>query len=178
MKQSRKPLLIYIVIGLLVLLAGGLIGAWVRSKSNAVSTDKSEISSNASQATEQKKSLQEEQPGVERETPKLADERKDLETKTSEPISQPTKRAPRPSGGTWFVVLGSFTKNDNEKANQRLQYIQGLGYDVRMIETNNYPGLKGDLLAVVVGPYSKSKARNVAAQMKSVLSDAYIKSGW
>jgi cell division septation protein DedD len=178
MKQGRNPLLIYVVIGLLALLAGGVIGAWVRSNSNSTSTDKSEVSSNASMPTEQKDNLQEEQSRLERERPKPADERKPSEAKNSEPVPPPAGRVPQPSSGKWFVVLGSYPRNDYEQANQRLRDIQGLGYTASLIDTDKYPGLKGGLWAVVMGPYSKSNARNVAAQMKPVRSDAYIRSGW
>jgi cell division septation protein DedD len=177
-RQGRKPLLVYVFTGLLALLVGGAIGVWVRSNFNTASINKSEISNNASSSIEQNESLQEEQAKVEREKQKLADERKQLETKNRESISTPTGQAPRPSSGAdWFVVLGSFPKNEYEKAKQRLQDIQGLGYDVSIIDTDNYPGLTGGLWAVVMGPYSKSKAKSLAAQMKSVRSDVYIRAG-
>lgn len=181
-RRDKSPLLIYFVIGLLALLAGGVIVAWIKSDSNTSFPAKSEVSSNVSSSTEQKESLQEEQAKLESERQKLADERKKLEAKAaakeSESNSPATKRLPQPSSGTWFVILGSYPKNSYEKANQRLQYVQASGYDASIIDTDNYPGLGGGLWAVVMGPYAKSDAKNVAAQMKSVRSDVYIKSGW
>jgi len=92
---------------------------------------------------------------------------------------EPTTTIPsRPAGGTWFVVLGSYPKFESDKANQRLRYIQGLGYQANMVDTDNYPGFRSGLWSIVVGPYSKSDAKGMAAKMKSSISDAYIKSGW
>jgi SPOR domain len=177
-RQGRNPLLIYVVIGLLALPVGGAIGVWVRSNFNTASINKNEIPGNASRAIEQNESLPEEQVSLERERQKLADERKKVETENSESISITTGQVPRSSSGAnWFVILGSFPENEYEKANQRLQYIQGLGYDVKIIDTDDYPGLTEGLWAVVMGPYSKSKARSLAAQMKSVRSDTYIRAG-
>jgi hypothetical protein len=177
-RQGRNPLLVYVVIGLLALLVGGAIGVWVRSNFNTASINKSEVPSNSSRAIEQDESLPEEQARLERERQKPADERKKLETENSESISITTGQVPSPSSGAnWFVILGSFPKNEYEKANQRLQYIQGLGYDVSIIDTDNYPRLTGGLWAVVMGPYSKSKARSLAAQVKPLRSDAYIRAG-
>ncbi len=178
MPQGRKPLLVYVVIGSLALLAGVAVGAWVRSSSDTSSTAKGEVTSKASSLTSQKESSQEEQTRLEREKQKPVDESKKPEAKNSESNSSAIRRLPQPSSGTWFVILGSYPKSDYEKANQRLQDVQGSGHDATIIDTDNYPGFKGGLWAVVMGPYAKSAAKSVAAQMKSVRSDVYIKSGW
>lgn len=83
-----------------------------------------------------------------------------------------------PPSGTWFVILGSYQKYESEKANQRLQYIQGLGYSANILDTNNYPKLAGGLWIVAMGPYSKTYARSLAVQVKSKGAEAYIKAGW
>lgn len=177
-RRGNSPLLVYVVVGLMALLAGGAIVAWIKSDSNVSSTAKTEVSSNVPSSTEQKERLQEEQARLDRERQNLADERKKLEAKNSESNSPASRRPPQPSSGTWFVILGSYPRNDYDKANQRLQYVQGSGHDASIIDTDNYPGLRGGLWAVVMGPYTKSDAKSVAAQMKSVRSDVYIKSGW
>jgi uncharacterized membrane protein YgcG len=97
---------------------------------------------------------------------------------TNNPSSPQSAPVSQPSSGTWFVVLGSFPKNDREKANQRLQSVQASGYSASIIDTDNYPGLSGGLWAVVMGPYSKASAKSVADQIRVVRPDAYIKSGW
>lgn len=89
-----------------------------------------------------------------------------------------TPPQPRPTSGTWFVVLGSYPKAEPGKANQRLRYVQGLGYQANMVDTDNYPGFRSGLWSIVVGPYSKSDAKGLAGQMKGSIPDAYIKSGW
>lgn len=189
-RQGRKSLIVYLVVGLLALVAGGAIMAWMNSnsktspdaKSEAASNTppviKEEVSDDTSTSTKEKESLQEEKERLEREREELAEERRKLEAKQKESTSPTTKQLPPPSSGTYFVVLGSYPRKDYEKAGQRLQSIQGLGYDASLIDSDNYPGLRSGLWVVVIGPYSKSYAKSVAAQIKPLRSDVYIKSGW
>jgi hypothetical protein len=97
--------------------------------------------------------------------------------------TQPTSQAERggeaikssiPSGNS-FVVLGSYPKTERPKADQRLGFIQGRGYDARIVDTDNYPSLKPGLWAVVVGPYAKNYAKQLAQQLRAVVPDAYVK---
>jgi cell division septation protein DedD len=174
-RPDRNPLPTYIIIALLALIAGGGVVALLKSEAKDASmTDSSSAnsSSNSSNAANIPSATPISTPKRESET-----EAKPSPT-VSESTAPVTKRTPQPASGTWFVFLSSFPRNNYEKANQRLQYVQGLGYDASLIDTDNYPGLSGGLWAVVMGPYSKSEAKSVAAQMKSVRSDVYIKSGW
>jgi SPOR domain len=84
----------------------------------------------------------------------------------------------RPSKGTWFIVLGSFPNVESEKADQRLRNVQGQGYSAAIIDTDRYPGLRAGFLSVVVGPYTQSEAKTQLAKVKTVIPDAYVKSGW
>lgn len=176
-RQGVNPTFAYLVIGLLALLAGGAIVAWIKSDSNASSTIKREVPTNASSSTNQKVNVPGTNSNTLREGPKPTQEPTPLEKKNTAPTPVATKELPQPPSGTWFVILGSFPKNDYGKAEQRLQFIRGLGYDVRIIDADDYPGLVDGLWVVVMGPYSRSYAKSKVAQMKSVLPDAYIKSG-
>lgn len=194
-RPSRNPVPVYVAIGLAALLAGGILVAWMKSGPTASTTTKSEVTNNASSPTEGRDSLEEEkarlererqQLALEKERQQLAEERRKLEEQkreaatptTPQTTSPPNKQLPQPSGGTWFVFLGSFTRSEYAKAHERLQQIEGLGYDASVIDTDEYPNLRGGLWAVVMGPYSRSDAQSVASRMKSVRPDAYIKSGW
>jgi serine/threonine protein kinase len=97
---------------------------------------------------------------------------------TTPPPSPRASEQPREQEGTWFVVLGSFPKSQYAKANERMQLLQRTGYSATIIDTDNYPGLKGGLWTVVLGPYSKSHANQIAAEVRSVRPDVYVKSGW
>jgi hypothetical protein len=184
-RPGVHPAFAYLTIGLLALLAGGAIMLWLKSDSNSSSISKTDATP-ASTPTEakpfvshtSKEDLREAQEKLQREQQKLEEERKKLEAKKNEISVPPTTRPAQTSGGTWFVVLGSYTKYETEKANQRLQYVQSLGYSATIVDTNNYPGFRGGLYSVVVGPYSKSEAKSQLSRMKSSVSDAYIKSGW
>lgn len=143
---------IYIVIALLALIAGGGIVALLRpgKVEPAVNNSSSTSALPANDASPRDDSKREKNAGG----------------KSNGSINQlPTPQAafnPQPSTGTWFVVLGSFPKDDREKANQRLQSVQGSGYGASIVDTDNYPGFRGGLWAVVMGPYSKPQAKSVA----------------
>lgn len=185
-KQGVNPMFAYLAIGLLALVVGGAVVMWIKSDSSASSIAKNEMPSVASTPMEQKipvsieqnSNLKLEQEALEKERQKLAEERKKLEAKKNETFSSPTTRLSQPSSGTWFVVLGSYPKHESERANQRLRYVQGLGYSASIVDTDNYPGFRGGLYSVVVGPYSKADAKSLLGRMKPSVSDAYIKSGW
>lgn len=170
-RSNRTPLPAYIIIALLALIAGGGIVALRRPGVKDTSTPNPPVfdSSNVSNISST----------LPVSTPKQESETEAETTPTdNRSTSPPTRRIPQPSTGTWFVILGSFPKDNYEQANQRLQSVRGLGHNVSIIDTNNYPGLRGGLWAVVMGPYSQSYAKSLVVQMKSVRSDAYIKSGW
>jgi len=168
---NRNPLPTYIIIALLALIAGGGIVAVIRLGVKDTTTAEAfvPISSNFSNtaSTSPVSAFKQAAETEAKRTP--AD---------SAPTLSPIRQPPQHSSGTWFVVLGSFPRNHYDKASQLLQHVQGLGYDASIIDTDNYQGLRRGLWAVVRGPYSKSDAKKVATQMKSVRSDAYIKSGW
>ncbi len=170
-RPNRIPWPIYFIIALLALIAGGGIVALLRSGGKDTSTA-NPPASNSSNVSNISSTLPVSTPKRESET-----EAKTTPTDNRSP-SPPTRQLPQPSAGTWFVILGSFPKNDYDQANKRLQSVRGLGYDASIIDTNNYHGLRGGLWAVVMGPYSQSYAKSLVVQMKSVRSDAYIKSGW
>jgi cell division septation protein DedD len=170
-RPNRNPLPTYIIIALLALIAGGGIVALLRLGVKDTSTANPPVSNSSNVSN-----ISSTSPAS---IPKPGSETEANTTPTaSMSTSPPIRQLPQPSTGTWFVILGSFSKNDYEQANQRLQSVRGLGYDASIIDTTNYPGLRGGLWAVVMGPYSQSSAKSLVVQMKSVRSDAYIKSGW
>lgn len=75
----------------------------------------------------------------------------------------------------WFVILGSFPQNQSEKARQRARLMQNQGYDVSIIDTNQYRSLSNGLYSVVMGPYQKSTALRELGNAQRVVGDAYIK---
>lgn len=180
-RRGVKPVFAYLSFGLLALLVGGGLVMWIKSDSGGTSVAKND----ALIPTEQKVGasndktvdLKQEQDALDKERQRLDDERRKLDARKSVTPVATSPQVAR-SSGTWFVVCGSYAKHESEKANQRLRYIQGLGYEASIVDTNNYPGLKDGLYAVVVGPYSKADARSLMGRMKSAVPDAYIKSGW
>ncbi len=163
--RNANPAL-YIGIALAALLVGGILVALFRSGTTNITTAQPGASSSPNPANTA--------------TPMAAAKRNSEPPATPIPMNRvaPSTSVPPSASGTWFVVLGSFPKNQYERANQRLQSIQAAGYAGNIIDTDRYPGLKGGLWAVVMGPYSKADARALALQMKSVRADAYAKAGW
>ncbi len=90
-----------------------------------------------------------------------------------------SSRLPKPAdGNTWFVVLGSYPKSQSANANSRLSSVKGMGWDVHLVNTDEFPGFKSGLISVVSGPFSKAAADSLLDDMRSSVSDAYVKSGW
>lgn len=75
----------------------------------------------------------------------------------------------------WFVILGSFPHAEAAKARQRASAMRGRGYDVEIIDTNDYRSLSDGLYSVVMGPYKKSTAQRELGGARQVIRDAYIK---
>ncbi|MFN0278725.1 MAG: hypothetical protein ACKVRN_08990 [Pyrinomonadaceae bacterium] len=173
-----NPLFAYFLIGFLALLLGGGLIFWLMSGvQNLPANEPRPSNISNSQAPDLNTNLKAQQDALEQERQKLADERRRLDaSKTQNPPS--TERPPAALGGTWFIVLGSFPKAQSERANLRLKYVQGLGIEASIVDTDNYPGFRGSLYAVVVGPFSKNDARSRLASMKRAVPDAYAKSGY
>ena len=96
------------------------------------------------------------------------------DTPVEEPQTRGGLRTVRVSSG-WFVVLGSFPQADAKKARQRARLMQNQGYDVSIIDTNEYRSLADGLYSVVMGPYKKSTALRELGTAQQVVGDAYIK---
>ena len=101
----------------------------------------------------------------------------DVETATREAEPDDSVDIPQPSGGNWFVVLGSFPHADRRKATRRLNSLQSQGIDAELIDTDDYPNLTDGYYAVVLGPYSKATAQRTLPTARQYVADAYIKAG-
>lgn len=183
-KRSTSVLLI--AIGLAVVAGGAAI--WLISSGSGSKIVVSEPASNqgakSADGSSDDLATQRESLRLERERLEVEKQRLQLNKSLSQPTSIPSApntaptKSVSPSAGTWFVILGTYARHETEKANQRLSYVQGRGIDASIISTDQYPGLKSGLIAVVVGPFSKSGAKGSLASMKSAVPDAYVKSGW
>ncbi|AOF88471.1 caspase family protein [Sinorhizobium sp. RAC02] len=91
-----------------------------------------------------------------------------------EPEANTELETQRVSAG-WFVILGSFPQGQAEKARKRAGLMRNRGYDVSIIDTNNYRSLADGLYSVVMGPYKKSTALRELGNAQQVVGDAYIK---
>ena len=93
--------------------------------------------------------------------------------------SQTGNQASRPDkGGRWLVILGSFTKEEKGRANERLELVRRQGFDARLVSSDDYPNLKSGLWVIMMGPYNKNSAEEVLGQVRPKVKDAYTKSGW
>ncbi|HEY0321615.1 MAG TPA: hypothetical protein VGC66_11700 [Pyrinomonadaceae bacterium] len=81
-------------------------------------------------------------------------------------------------GGRWFVILGSFPKDELGRANERLELVRKQGFDARMVSSDDYPNMKSGLWVIVMGPYTRNKAEELLEQVRPKVKDAYTKSGW
>lgn len=81
-------------------------------------------------------------------------------------------------GEDWFLILGSFKKSEYERAKKRSNMLEEYGHLAFIIDSNNYSNFRKNLYVVVMGPYKKDKALKIKSHIKSLVKDAYIKSGW
>lgn len=199
-KQGVSPLFAYLTVGLLALLVliGGIgVFAWINSGSNsdAELAGSNSNSNEANIANEESNSLQnqaikdesnpkkrESKPTPKKvtvdknKTPKPTEKPKPSATATVGPTATPsTSPTPVTDTGKFFVILGSFPKSQAAKAKKRLRKARGKGLNARLVNTNNHPALRNGLIAVVMGPFSKSAAKGALSRARTVSSDAYIK---
>ena len=79
----------------------------------------------------------------------------------------------------YFVILGSFQLNQHAAAQQRMRQVQNCGLaGAYIVNTNDYPGLRNRLYAVVLGPFGYNLAQSEQFAARRCVSDAYAKSGW
>ena len=82
-----------------------------------------------------------------------------------------------PPSGTWFVILRTFSKAERAKANRTLNSFLSAGLVANVVDTDNYPKLRGGLIAVLMGPYSRAGANDALRRARAVAPEAYIKPG-
>ncbi len=105
-------------------------------------------------------------------------------TKTTPPTPQPQPRqqdvnAPSPTAhGKWFVIMASIPRTSRHEALERLARTQQNVPQARLIDSNEYPNLRNELLVVVEGPYAKDHAEERLRQIQRFVPDAYVKAGW
>ena len=199
-KQGVSPIFAYLSVGLLlllVLIAGVGVFAWINyssnsntelvasnSNSNETNSVNEETDSTQNQAVKEDSTPEKKTPKPtpqkvledKKETPKPTTKPKPSATTTASPTATPSATpTPKPDTGKFFVILGSFPKSQSIKAKKRLQQARSKGLNARIVNTNNHPALRNGLIAVVMGPFSKSAAKGALSRAKSVSSDAYIK---
>ena len=168
-QQQNSTGLIFITALLTVLLLGaGGVGAWLFLRGG------DDNNSNARRATD-----------VANSNAASADETNTAGAGNSDNSTAPVKagnarggqnRADK--GGRWFVILGSFPKEEKARANERLDAMRRQGFDARLVESDGYPNMKPGLWVIVMGPYTRNNAEEVLKQVRPSVSDAYTKSGW
>lgn len=177
--KGVNPLFAYLSVGLIALITGGGLIFWLTSGGRNLPTNEQQSAniSNSTKASGSTSSQKAPPDALVQQSQKLAVNLPQVDT--NKVANTPSAaRPPAVSGGTWFIVLGSFPKSQSERANRRLKYVQGLGIEASIVDTDNYPGFRSGLYAVVLGPFSKGDARSRLASMKSAVPDAYAKSGF
>lgn len=99
------------------------------------------------------------------------------DSQNTEAVNQ--SRADRPDkGGRWFVILGTFPKDELEHANERLELVRKEGFEARVVTSDDYPNMKSNQWVVVIGPFTRNQAEGLLDKVKPKFKDAYTKSGW
>ncbi|MEZ5429414.1 MAG: SPOR domain-containing protein [Pyrinomonadaceae bacterium] len=196
-RQGVSPVFAYLTVGLLgllVLIGGVGLFVWVNSSKDggtevARETAPPQSPTPASEnktigETDSKVGKEDSDPESTRTpeskptpTPAKKESPKETPKPTETPAPTPEKTPEPPTGGKWFVILGSYPQSQSGRARERLQYARSKGFNATIINTNNYPNLRNGLFVVVMGPFSKAGAQSTLSRVKPSISDAYVKSG-
>jgi len=87
-------------------------------------------------------------------------------------------RSPSALVESWYVVLGSYSLSQWDKANALLGLYRKNGHDARLVNTNDgdFPNFGRGLWVVVLGPRSKSDANAWMGKINSLTKDRlYVK---
>jgi hypothetical protein len=79
--------------------------------------------------------------------------------------------------GDWLVIAGAWPPTEEYKIKARTSLLSKSGIAARVVRTDDYPTLTPGLVAVVLGPTSKERAQEQLENVKSLVSDAFIKRG-
>jgi cell division septation protein DedD len=170
--RTKAPWTNYVIIALLALIAGGGV-VWLLRSNNDPNSNPDPVKERASGEDNRAAPAPSTQP-----TGTLPGSSNASVPAT--PAATPTAGASTapPARGKWFVIIGSFAKAQRQAAEQKLQEAQAAGYNVTIIDTDNYPGLSGGYWAVVSGPVSEAEAKDIKFRMMVDYTNAYVKSGW
>lgn len=176
-KKGVNPIFVYLLTGLVALLSVATLVFWLRSERAALPSPNVDNIDRVTPTITPKPGttpdIAAEREALDREKQKLADERRKLDArKTPAPVNVAT---PPLTAGNWFIVLGSYPKSQPEQATRRLSYVQSLGHDASIVDTDNYPGLRDGYYSVVLGPYAKDDAKRILTAIKQRIRDAYVK---
>lgn len=93
--------------------------------------------------------------------------------------TQPVQNAEAQTGERWFVILGTFEKNDTDGANHRLEQVKAKGFEARIVNTDDYSNFAPNKLAIMLGPYSENMARRMGSKAsESTGIIPTVKPGW
>lgn len=161
-QPANTTRVIFITVGITALLLGlGSIGAWMLFRGHGDGGGRerreAEVNSNAS--------------GNDRSGA--------TNTSNAARADNQARVADRPDkGGRWFVILGSFPKDEIDKATERMDSVRRQGFDARIVSSDDYPNFKSGLWIIVMGPYTRNNAEEILGQVRPKVKDAYTKSGW
>jgi cell division septation protein DedD len=195
LRKGVSPIFAYLSVGLLgliVLITGVAVVVWFSMNSSGNNELAANLSNESNVKKAENKTSEDEDSDTSDETSADKPVLKNTPVKETKPVQKPNptpkpadsnpptpkpSATPEPDNGKFFVILGSFPQSQSGKARLRLQEARSKGLNARIVNTNNYPGLRNGLVAVVMGPFSKSAAQGALRSARSVSSDAYVKSG-
>jgi hypothetical protein len=77
--------------------------------------------------------------------------------------------------GVWYVIVGSFPRNQRRQANAHASRVNAHGYNMNVYNSSDFGALTPGLWVVMDGPYSQRQAQQVLNKVRSVVRGAYIK---
>ena len=80
--------------------------------------------------------------------------------------------------GDWFVVVGGGRQRGEAQIGERQRQLERAGFRTVLVDSDDFPNFNQGLAVLVIGPQPEGEARRVLRDVRRVVPDAYVKSGW
>ena len=94
------------------------------------------------------------------------------------PVADRPRRVLPQGDGDWLVIFGSFSDYQDADVAARVWTLEQQGLDAEVGRSDSFPNLVSGLRIVYLGPYRQRAAQGLADDLRAVVPDVYIKSGW
>ncbi|MEW6266863.1 MAG: SPOR domain-containing protein [Thermodesulfobacteriota bacterium] len=92
--------------------------------------------------------------------------------------SDPAQTKPQPAAEdkNWYVLLRSVPKSSRKEAERRLKIYNDAGLNAQILDSSEYPRLKGGYWVIAIGPFTtRDEAEAMTEKVKPSVPDAFLR---